>query len=89
MGTVYRNLSILIDQGLIRKIENGSTFDRFDAHIAPHYHFICEVCGVIKDLDINIDEQINKIVTDKTSLTIKQHKIDFYGICAECERNKN
>jgi len=88
IGTVYRNLTILIDQGMIQKIENGSTFDRFDAHTNPHYHFICDVCGGIKDIDININEQIDRIITEKLPMTIKRHKIDFYGICPECERKK-
>jgi len=39
MGTVYRNLNILIDLGFAKKIEYGSTFDRFEANITPHYHF--------------------------------------------------
>jgi Fur family peroxide stress response transcriptional regulator len=38
MGNVYRNLNILIEQGLIGRIDFGSTFDRFDANIDPHYH---------------------------------------------------
>lgn len=52
MGTVYRNLGILLEQGLIKRIDFGSTFDRFDANIAPHYHFICEECGTIVDLSM-------------------------------------
>ena len=42
MGTVYRNLNILIEQGLVVKIDFGRTFDRFEANTTPHYHFICE-----------------------------------------------
>lgn len=89
MGTVYRNLTILQEQGLVKKIENGSTFDRFDANITPHYHFICEECGAIKDLEVEIDESIDKIVTKLTPHTIKRHKIDFYGICTSCKNKKN
>ena len=41
LGTVYRNLNILIEQGLVIKIDFGRTFNRFEARIQPHYHFIC------------------------------------------------
>lgn len=84
MGTVYRNLNILIDQGLVRKIDFGSTFDRFDANIDPHYHFICEECGKIADLDLPIDENLNARVTEATSFSAMRHRIEFYGICDRC-----
>ena len=52
MGTVYRNLNILMEQDLVRKIDFGSTFDRFEARTDPHYHFICERCGSVSDLSM-------------------------------------
>src|SRR4030042_6815239 len=58
MGTVYRNLNILNEQGLVKKIDFGSTFDRFEAQLHPHYHFICENCNEIIDLDVPVDDQL-------------------------------
>ena len=51
LGTVYRNLGTLIEQGLVKKIHFGSTFDRFEAKTQPHYHLICESCGNIIDVN--------------------------------------
>jgi Fur family transcriptional regulator, peroxide stress response regulator len=42
LGTVYRNLAILIEQRLAKKIDEGSTFDRFEAKTTLHYHLICK-----------------------------------------------
>lgn len=84
MGTVYRNLNILIEQGLVRKIDFGSTFDRFDANIDPHYHFVCEKCGAITDLDLPIDASLNEWVNAKTQFRAKRHRIEFYGLCNRC-----
>ena len=84
MGTVYRNLNILKEQGLIRKIDFGSTFDRYDANTAPHYHFICERCGSIIDLDMHIDKELNRRVERMTNLKTKRHRIEFYGLCDKC-----
>lgn len=84
MGTVYRNLNILKEQGLIRKIDFGSTFDRYDANTAPHYHFICERCGSIIDLDMHIDKELNRRVERMTKLKTKRHRIEFYGFCDKC-----
>ena len=88
MGTVYRNLNILIEQGLINKIEFGSTFDRYDANIEPHYHFICERCGSIKDLPMPIDNELNEKLERETGLKAKKHRIEYYGLCDKCSTGK-
>lgn len=84
MGTVYRNLNILIEQGLVRKIDFGSTFDRYDANTAPHYHFICERCGSITDLAIPRDNSLHQRVESDTNLKVKRHRIEFFGLCEKC-----
>ena len=84
MGTVYRNLNILIEQGLVRKIDFGSTFDRFDANVGPHYHFICEKCGSISDLPLEVDPVLNDRVNRDTEFRARRHRIEFYGLCGGC-----
>jgi Fur family peroxide stress response transcriptional regulator len=84
LGSVYRNLSILTEQGMIRKIDFGSSFDRFDANTTDHYHFICENCGSIIDLKLPIDKTLEDRVNQRTNFKTKNHKIQFYGICENC-----
>jgi Fur family peroxide stress response transcriptional regulator len=84
MGTVYRNLNILVEQGLIRKIDFGSTFDRYDANTDPHYHFMCERCGSIIDIPTPIDDSLNEMVERTTGLKARRHRIEFYGLCGRC-----
>lgn len=86
MGTVYRNLTILIEQGLVRKIDFGGAFDRFEANITPHHHFVCESCGSITDLELPIDESLNERVSKETPYLIRRHRIDFFGVCDECRK---
>ncbi len=84
MGTVYRNLAILIEQGLVKKIDFGSTFDRFEANIAPHYHFICDSCAAIIDLGLPVDETLNERVRRETRFDVFRHKIEYFGLCDRC-----
>ncbi|MBN1561872.1 transcriptional repressor [candidate division KSB1 bacterium] len=84
LGTVYRNLSLLIDMGLVKKIHFGSSFDRFEANTAPHYHLICERCGKIFDFDLPVDKDILEHAKQRTTFAIRYHKIEFYGICESC-----
>jgi Fur family peroxide stress response transcriptional regulator len=84
-GTVYRNLSVLIEQGLIKKIHFGSTFDRFEANIKPHYHLICESCGKILDFEMPIYDDLNFQAKQRTNFIIHHHKLEFFGLCEECK----
>jgi Fur family peroxide stress response transcriptional regulator len=84
LGTVYRNLGILVDLGLVNRIDNGSTFDRYDAKTLPHYHFICEKCHSVTDLDIPVDPALNDRVTAATPLKAVRHEIEFFGLCEKC-----
>jgi Fe2+ or Zn2+ uptake regulation protein len=85
LGTIYRNLSILYEQGMISKINYGGTFDRFEAKVDPHYHLICENCGRILDFAMPIDEELNARAKALTDFTIQRHKIEFYGLCTQCK----
>ena len=84
MGNVYRNLNILVEQDLIGKIGFGSTFDRFDANVEQHYHFVCEDCGTMVDLELPVDSQLNDKVNETTNLKARRHNIQFYGLCGKC-----
>lgn len=87
-GTVYRNIAILIEEGLVNRIDFGSTFDRFDAKTAPHYHFICEGCGRIIDAEVPFDETITDRLRATKGLVVHRHEIEFYGLCGECAKRR-
>lgn len=86
LGTVYRNLSILVDQGQAKKIHFGSTFDRFEAKLVPHYHLICENCKQIIDFELPIYNEINDKAKRVSGFEISYHKIDFFGVCSNCNK---
>jgi len=84
MGTVYRNINILIDQNLVQKIESGSSFDRFDANVEQHYHFVCKECGAIDDLPIAAFDDLNEKINQMTEYQAEKHRLDFHGVCPGC-----
>ena len=86
MGTVYRNLAVLAEQGLVSRIDFGSTFDRFDANTQHHYHFICDICGAIIDLEVPVDESLNLRVRVASGFEARRHDIQFRGTCELCAR---
>lgn len=86
LGTVYRNLSLLAELGEINKVSTGEGVDRFDGKIAPHYHFICQSCGRVMDIDIKTEDMdyINQLATRNFDGEITGHIAHFYGICPDC-----
>ncbi|NLP09273.1 transcriptional repressor, partial [bacterium] len=84
LGTVYRNLAILTEQGLVKKIQSGSAIDRYEAKINQHYHLICTRCDSIRDLELPIYEEINDRAGQMTAFHVKEHRIYFYGLCSSC-----
>lgn len=83
LGTVYRNLSLLSEIGEIRKITcNGP--DRFDANTMPHYHFTCNCCGSITDLNFEKEPDFEGLSPKNFAGSIEQVTLDFYGICEAC-----
>ncbi len=90
MGTLYRNLKILVGQGIIGKIDFGGAFDRYDPIVSPHYHFICDRCGTITDLAVPVDEGLNERVRNFSGHRALRHRIEFFGICESCgEKTEN
>jgi len=86
LGTVYRNLGILIEQGHISRITFGSTFDRLDANLRPHYHFLCERCDAVLDLDLPVDERINGWLDRDGGFVVRRHDLEFRGLCPKCAK---
>ena len=86
LGTVYRNLELMADIGIILKLEVGGTQKRFDATVVPHYHIRCSSCGKVNDINIAVQEQINIVAEKASNYKILGHHIEFSGICSSCTK---
>ena len=82
--TVYRNLRQLAQNNTIMQICLPQDVERYDVNTQSHYHFICNRCGGITDLDIDYFEDIDQIVRTRYSLTIECHDLVFNGIGLCC-----
>jgi Fur family peroxide stress response transcriptional regulator len=86
LGTVYRNLNLLAEQGEIVKINCRDGCDRFDGNSTLHYHFVCDECGKVLDLDMKSIEHINVIANAGFEGRVDGHVTFFHGACPECIR---
>ena len=85
LGTVYRNLNFLRDQGLVREVRsNSDTSSRFEAEIPPHAHFHCTECQTVVDLPL--PDCLRTISWDNDSAvgTVKFLDLHVVGACSRC-----
>lgn len=88
LGTVYRNLTLLADIGEIARLRVGDGVDHFDADTSPHYHFVCQECDSVIDLQMNSIEDIIQSATTNFDGQIDGHFTYFYGKCACCREKQ-
>ena len=86
LGTVYRNLELMADSGMIVKIEVGGTQKRFDAITDSHYHIRCSSCGKVDDIDVPVTKDLVAQAADTTAYQILGHHVEFTGICGDCQK---
>lgn len=86
LGTVYRNLNVLAEMGEIRVLEYGSNYSRYDGNPKQHYHFSCEECENVFDIDLDIDLDLNESAAKKTTFKIFSHRLEFSGLCSDCQQ---
>lgn len=87
LGTVYRNLELMAENGMIMKLEVGGTQKRFDATTSRHYHIRCSQCGRVDDVDIPVYDDLARSASEATSYKVMGHHIEFSGICPDCQQN--
>ncbi len=84
LGTVYRNLSQLSERGDILRLPCDGKMDHFDADTRPHYHFICNQCGCVKDIDLPYNQTLDEQASDTFDGIITKHALLFEGLCGNC-----
>lgn len=86
LATVYRNLNLLANKGLIRRIRGLDGSAHFDHNTHNHYHFICSKCNKVYDMPYDIIPELADKAAERTGLLIDSYDISFRGICPECKK---
>ena len=85
LGIVYRNLNMLADNHMLKRISIPNGCDRFDSALSNHQHLVCTKCGKVMDIYITELEKIRRNVCTKTGFDIDFDSLAFEGICSECK----
>ena len=85
-STVYRNINILVESNIIRRIKIKIGADRFDFIGKEHYHAICEKCGKVFDFIYDFEkDNLEKTAKNQTGIMVNTDSITIYGICDKCK----
>lgn len=87
LGTVYRNIVMLKNEGKLKSLGVVKGCERFEANLHPHAHFLCNRCGRIIDVGksfaVHIDH-LNELVEKELSAVVEGHDLAFFGVCDLC-----
>ncbi len=90
IATVYRNLTILSELGILEKLEMDDEVSRYEINHGlegiRHHHLVCLKCGAIISMQENlIDEALKQQIFDSYHFSIKDNRINLYGLCRPCQ----
>ncbi|MBS2772567.1 MULTISPECIES: peroxide-responsive transcriptional repressor PerR [Anoxybacillus] len=85
VATVYNNLRVFKEVGLVKELTYGDSSSRFDFVTSDHYHIICERCGKIVDFHYPGLDEVEALASHVTGFKVSHHRMEVYGVCAECQ----
>jgi Fe2+ or Zn2+ uptake regulation protein len=85
LATVYRNLSVLEELGLVRQLDTGEASDRYDARTDDHSHARCLECGRVDDVELEVSEDLMAAAEAATGYVIEKCELLFKGLCPNCQ----
>jgi Fur family peroxide stress response transcriptional regulator len=86
IATIYKTVALLKQENEVLEISFPDGSNRYDGNKPyPHPHLICTRCRKIIDPDLSSLEDLAREVTKETGFQITTHRVDFFGLCRECQ----
>ena len=83
--SVYDALSLLVAEGLVRRIQPAGSPARFEARVGDnHHHVICRICGHTADVDCAVGSAPCLVAKDDKGFAIDEAEVVYWGRCPEC-----
>ena len=85
VATVYNNLRLFKEAGLVRELTYGDSSSKFDANMTKHYHVICRECNKMVDFEYPSLGEVEDTASRETGFVVENHRMELYGVCTECQ----
>lgn len=87
IATIYRILERFYAKGILKRVEFQEGKFRYElTNREDHHHLICKKCGTIEDVSDTFMENIEKKITSEKKFLVQNHSLEFFGICANCQK---
>lgn len=86
LATVYRNLEILANLGIVAKLEMSGRQKRFDYDVKKHDHIFCIECQRVDNIDLKRKEMPMALTGLERGYSISGYRLEFAGICPDCKK---
>jgi len=91
-SSVYRNLVVLEQAGLVHRIVTNNEFARFELAedlTEHHHHLICASCGMVEDVPASagLEKSVQAAtaqIARTTGFRTEHHRVDLVGVCRDC-----
>jgi Fe2+ or Zn2+ uptake regulation protein len=92
LSSVYRNLAVFEDSGVVHRLVGNGGFARFElaeALSGHHHHFLCISCGAMTDVELPqpLERELDRVMTrlgHAEGFVIDSHQLDILGRCRAC-----
>jgi Fe2+ or Zn2+ uptake regulation protein len=86
LPTVYATLDLLAQLGLVRRVAAGSGAALFDPRLDEHAHLVCEACGAVRDVEVNVDLGDAARAATRAGADVRAAEVVLHGRCPACLR---
>jgi len=82
---VYNALAVLVDKGLLRRIQPMGEATLYEDRVADnHHHLICRTCGKVEDVDCAVGAAPCLTAADDRGYDIDEAEVIYWGHCPAC-----
>ena len=91
LSTVYLNLNVLAEAGLVREFSGIGGEALYDSNIEPHHHLLCKGCGAVLDLPVpeveggSPSKFLKKHAEAASGWQVEEPTLELKGICPSCK----
>ena len=91
-SSVYRNLTVFEETGLVQRLVGAGDFARFELAedlLGHHHHLVCSSCGSMLDVELvaELEEEIERALAElarRKRFQLHSHRLDLVGLCRSC-----
>ena len=87
LGTVYRSLEALVQEGHLIQVQQPGQATRYDARLEDHAHFICDACGEVFDVLIELPDLVGLVSLKLEGFAVNEARVEFHGTCRRCKHS--